>query len=163
MSDVNVVYGRVSDSVCQCNHIVLYVGRYWQCQWAGCRCQSVSLWMSARPCQPAPEKRQTGINLLTAKEQDNYTIQPTQCRSIVGIMPPQRRTRWPSINQIGINLLTAKEQPGSVFSYKLRYIAGFGLVEMAISTNSNFYENTGPGQSKDRLNNTHSKHHTWLW
>ena len=37
-----------------------------------------------------------------------------------------------------------------VFSYKLRYIVGFGLVEMAISTNPkhtmyrNLYENTGP-------------------
>ena len=40
---------------------------------------------------------------------------------------------------------------GSVFSYKLRYIVGFGLVEIAISTNPkptiyrNLYENTGPG------------------
>ena len=39
---------------------------------------------------------------------------------------------------------------GAVFSYKLRYIAGFWLVEMAISTNQkptiyrNLYENTGP-------------------
>ena len=38
---------------------------------------------------------------------------------------------------------------GHVFSYKLRYIVGFGLVEMAISTYPmrtiyrNFYENTG--------------------
>ena len=41
--------------------------------------------------------------------------------------------------------------PGPVFSYKLRYIVGFWLVEMAISTNQkptiyrNLYENTGPG------------------
>ena len=40
--------------------------------------------------------------------------------------------------------------PGSVFSYKLRYIVGFWLVEMAISTNQkptiyrNLYENTAP-------------------
>ena len=40
--------------------------------------------------------------------------------------------------------------PGPVFSYKLRYIVGFWLVEMAISTNQkptvyrNLYENTGP-------------------
>ena len=40
--------------------------------------------------------------------------------------------------------------PGPVFSYKLRYIAGFWLVEMVISTNQkptiyrNLYENTGP-------------------
>ena len=40
---------------------------------------------------------------------------------------------------------------GAVFSYKLRYIVGFWLVEMAISTNQkptiyrNLYENTGPG------------------
>ena len=41
---------------------------------------------------------------------------------------------------------------GAVFSYKLRYIVGFWLVEMAISTNQkpkiyrNLYENTGPGK-----------------
>ena len=41
---------------------------------------------------------------------------------------------------------------GRVFSYKLRYIVGFWLVEIAISTNQkptiyrNLYENTGPGQ-----------------
>ena len=40
--------------------------------------------------------------------------------------------------------------PGTVFSYKLRCIVGFGLVEMAISTNPkptiyrNLYENTSP-------------------
>ena len=40
---------------------------------------------------------------------------------------------------------------GAVFSYKLRYIIGFRLVEIAISTNQkptiyrNLYENTGPG------------------
>ena len=40
--------------------------------------------------------------------------------------------------------------PGAVFSYKLRYIVGFWLVEMAISTNQkptiyrNLYENTRP-------------------
>ena len=40
---------------------------------------------------------------------------------------------------------------GPVFSYKLRYIVGFGLVEMAISTNPkptiyrNLYDNTGQG------------------
>ena len=40
--------------------------------------------------------------------------------------------------------------PGAVFSYKLRYIVGFWLVEMAISTNQkptiyrNLYENTVP-------------------
>ena len=43
----------------------------------------------------------------------------------------------------------------AVFSYKLRYIVGFGLAEMAISTNPkptiyrNLYENTGPGQAAD--------------
>ena len=41
-------------------------------------------------------------------------------------------------------------ESGAVFSYKLRYIVGFWLVEMAISTNQkltiyrNLYENTGP-------------------
>ena len=40
---------------------------------------------------------------------------------------------------------------GPVFSYKLRYIVGFWLVELAISTNQkptiyrNLYENTAPG------------------
>ena len=40
---------------------------------------------------------------------------------------------------------------GPVFSYKSRYIVGFWLVEMAISTNQkptiyrNLYENTAPG------------------
>ena len=36
---------------------------------------------------------------------------------------------------------------GPVFSYKLRYIVGFGLVEMVISKSTiyrNLYENTGP-------------------
>ena len=43
------------------------------------------------------------------------------------------------------------QSSGPIFSYKLRYIVGFGLVEMAISTNPkptiyrNLYENTGPG------------------
>ena len=40
---------------------------------------------------------------------------------------------------------------GAVFSYKLRYIVGFWLVEMTISTNQkptiyrNLYENTAAG------------------
>ena len=43
---------------------------------------------------------------------------------------------------------------GTVKRYKLRYIVGFGLVEMAISTNQkptiyrNLYENTGPGDQR---------------
>ena len=43
-----------------------------------------------------------------------------------------------------------KSGPGTVFSYKLRYIVGFWLVEIDISTNPkptiyrNLYENTGP-------------------
>ena len=42
-------------------------------------------------------------------------------------------------------------QPVPVFSYKLRYIVGFSLVETAVSTNQkptmyrNLYENTAPG------------------
>ena len=46
--------------------------------------------------------------------------------------------------------LLAVRDAGPVFSYKLRYIVGFGLVEMAISTNPkptiyrNLYENTDP-------------------
>ena len=48
------------------------------------------------------------------------------------------------------NLSVSGSIAWSVFSYKLRYIVGFGLVEMAISTNPkptiyrNLYENTGP-------------------
>ena len=44
-----------------------------------------------------------------------------------------------------------ENESGCVFSYKLRYIAGFGSAEMAISTNPkttiyrNLYENTSPG------------------
>ena len=43
------------------------------------------------------------------------------------------------------------EEAWSVFTYKLRYIVGFGLIEMAISTNPkpaiyrNLYVNAGPG------------------
>ena len=57
------------------------------------------------------------------------------------------------------NLLTVSlcgdslsKYPGPVFSYKLRDLAGFGLVEMVISTNTkptiyrNVYEDTGPDQ-----------------
>ena len=45
-------------------------------------------------------------------------------------------------------------EPGPTFSYKLRYIVGFVLVEMANSTNPkptiyrNLYENTGPSTSR---------------
>ena len=42
----------------------------------------------------------------------------------------------------------AAGSPGPVYSYKLRYIVAFGLVEMAISTNPNprnLYENTATG------------------
>ena len=44
----------------------------------------------------------------------------------------------------------SRTDPGPVFSYKLRYIVGFWLVEMSISTNQNptiyrtLYENTAP-------------------
>ena len=58
-----------------------------------------------------------------------------------------------------------KYRPGPVFSYKLRYIVGFGLVEMAISTNQkptmyrNLYENTDPGKVMENVNlaKTHVK------
>ena len=58
--------------------------------------------------------------------------------------------------------------PGPVFSYRLRYIAGFGLVEMAISTNPkpaiyrNLNENTGPGVSSASRVMPSSQLHT-LW
>ena len=47
---------------------------------------------------------------------------------------------------------------GPVFSYKLRYIVGFWLVETSVSTNQkptmyrNLYENTGPGMCRARTN-----------
>ena len=57
-----------------------------------------------------------------------------------------------------VNILTVAQHavgcPRPVFSYKLRYIAGFGLVEMAISTNlkpaiyRNLHENTDPGDDR---------------
>ena len=46
---------------------------------------------------------------------------------------------------------------GRLFSNKLRYIPGFGLVEMAILTNPkpaiyrNLYENTGPGSQSVKI------------
>ena len=52
------------------------------------------------------------------------------------------------IRALRVNILYSS---GAVFSYKLRYIVGFWLVEMAISTNQkptiyrNLYENTDPG------------------
>ena len=48
-------------------------------------------------------------------------------------------------DQVPVN---GRSGPGSVYSYKLQHIVGFGLVEMAISTNPkpticrNLYENT---------------------
>ena len=50
---------------------------------------------------------------------------------------------------------------GAVFSYKLRYIVGFWLGEMAISTNPkptiyrNLYENTGPGEHFSKINKSY--------
>ena len=59
-------------------------------------------------------------------------------------------------------LLTVR-RPGSVFSYKLRYIVGFLLVEIAISTNQkptiyrNLYENTDPGVCNTVYDTMHYK------
>ena len=60
------------------------------------------------------------------------------------------------VNARGGNTITThSKHPGPVFSYKLRYIVGFWLVEMAISTNQkptiyrNLYKNTCP------VNTTH--------
>ena len=47
-------------------------------------------------------------------------------------------------------------KPRPILSYKLRYIVGFGLVEMAIATNPkpiiyrtcNLYKNTGPASNE---------------
>ena len=47
------------------------------------------------------------------------------------------------------------------FSYKLRYIVGFWLGEIAISTNPkptiyrNLYENTGPGEHFSKINKSY--------
>ena len=55
---------------------------------------------------------------------------------------------WSTSNSVLWN--TSNNVPGPVFSYKLRYIVGLWLVEMAISTNQkptiyrNLYENTVP-------------------
>ena len=55
----------------------------------------------------------------------------------------------------------SSETPGQVFSYKLRYIVGFGLVEMAISTNQkptiylNLYENTDPALVDFKIKNVY--------
>ena len=66
-----------------------------------------------------------------------------------------------SINLIIVNILNInyhlKINARAVFSYKLRYIVGFWLVEMAISTNQkptiyrNLCENTGPGVPRKLL------------
>ena len=64
---------------------------------------------------------------------------------------------------------------GPVFSYKLRYIVGFWLVEMAISTNQkptiyrNLYKNTGPANLKlnitwkscTTIKQTDNTHYLW--
>ena len=45
---------------------------------------------------------------------------------------------------------------GPIFSYKLRYMVGFWLVQTAVSTNQkptmyrNLYENTGPASNDDQ-------------
>ena len=58
------------------------------------------------------------------------------------------------INQQSILHKSSNMTPGAIFSYKLRYIVGFWLVEMAISTNQNptiyrnLYENTAPDSDK---------------
>ena len=50
--------------------------------------------------------------------------------------------------------------PGPAFSYKLRYIVGFWLVEMTISTNQkptiyrNLYENTAPAAKGSVISTT---------
>ena len=56
------------------------------------------------------------------------------------------------------------DRTGSVFPYKLRYIVGFGLVEMAISTNPkptiyrNLYENTAQAQNVWRISSKKALH-----
>ena len=65
---------------------------------------------------------------------------------------PANTRRWTKAVLILVRRLRryTNIKPGAVFSYKLRYIVGFWLVEMAISTNQkptiyrNLYENTGP-------------------
>ena len=64
----------------------------------------------------------------------------------------------PTLHKCYINVLCllgdscSVDKSGPVFSYKLRLIVGFWLVEMAISTNQkptiyrNLYENTGPAR-----------------
>ena len=61
------------------------------------------------------------------------------------------------------------DNAGAVFSYKLRYIVGFWLVETAVSTNQkptmyrNLYENTAPGLIGKILVFTSIPTHTMHW
>ena len=69
------------------------------------------------------------------------------------LFSPQQIWRWRDCDS------DQRWSPGAAFSYKLRYIVGFWLVEMAISTNQkptiyrNLYENTGP------VNHNHTDSH----
>ena len=82
------------------------------------------------------------------------TTKDTRTSSILGTTP-----HHPS--QVSYCLLTLNCRTGPVFSYKFRYIVGFWLVELAISTNQkptiyrNLYENTCPGV------NTYSMNTAW--
>ena len=57
----------------------------------------------------------------------------------------------------GVTAQIAERAPGPVFSYKLRYIVSFLLVEMAISTNKkptiyhNLYDDTDPADKSQRM------------
>ena len=66
---------------------------------------------------------------------------------MIWTMRYQILTRWLYL----LDTIWSPNNPGPVFSYTLRYIVGFWLVEMTISTNQkptiyrNLYENTEPG------------------
>ena len=84
-----------------------------------------------------------------------YLVEENQSWGDTRIRERQRVVSSPGRREPVWNLLHSAPRSsdwnlGTVFSYKLRYIVGFGLVEMAISTNwkptiyHNLYENIGP-------------------
>ena len=100
------------------------------------------------------------FSCLDYRERKHYNLFQKKCVAVVWrcvrhgtIMPKTAPRTVHIIMQHSSEMCVAtpdKLFPGPVFSYKLRYIVGFWLVEMAISTNQkptiyrNLYENTGP-------------------
>ena len=76
---------------------------------------------------------------------------PAECAIGLHDVPIFPGTEWTTCHSYYSSVLDLLATTWAVFSYKLRYIIGFWLVEMAISTNqkptinSDLYENTAPG------------------